>query len=77
MKNPFKKRIARLMNENFVNIKVDREERPDLDTVYMEAVQAITGSGGCNQKLFRILVSHNLPPFQGCDSHQKGTGQAI
>ncbi len=35
------KDIARLMNENFVNIKVDREERPDLDTVYMEAVQSI------------------------------------
>lgn len=33
--------IARLMNENFVNIKVDREERPDLDTVYMEAVQSL------------------------------------
>ncbi|MBI4334966.1 MAG: thioredoxin domain-containing protein, partial [Chloroflexi bacterium] len=37
---------ARLMNENFVNIKVDREERPDLDHIYMEAVQAITGRGG-------------------------------
>ena len=35
--------IARLMNENFVNIKVDREERPDLDAVYMEAVQTIPG----------------------------------
>src|SRR4030042_7146754 len=38
--------VARLMNQNFINIKVDREERPDLDTVYMEAVQSITGSGG-------------------------------
>src|SRR5512137_2323609 len=37
---------ARLMNKNFINIKVDREERPDLDVVYMEAVQALTGSGG-------------------------------
>ena len=35
--------IARIMNDNFVNIKVDREERPDLDAIYMEAVQAITG----------------------------------
>src|ERR1700738_1199986 len=34
------------MNELFVNIKVDREERPDVDAVYMEAVQSITGSGG-------------------------------
>ncbi|MGP4019685.1 thioredoxin domain-containing protein [Saccharopolyspora sp. 5N708] len=37
---------ARLMNENFVNIKVDREERPDIDAVYMEATQAMTGQGG-------------------------------
>ncbi len=38
--------IAKLMNENFVNIKVDREERPDIDQVYMTFVQATTGSGG-------------------------------
>ena len=38
-------RIAALMNELFVNVKVDREERPDLDAVYMQAVQAITGQG--------------------------------
>lgn len=37
---------ARLMNEHFVNIKVDREERPDIDAVYMEATQAMTGQGG-------------------------------
>ncbi|UQS27166.1 thioredoxin domain-containing protein [Amycolatopsis thermalba] len=37
---------ARLMNEHFVNIKVDREERPDLDAVYMTATQAMTGQGG-------------------------------
>jgi len=37
---------ARLMNELFVNIKVDREERPDIDSVYMEATQAMTGQGG-------------------------------
>ncbi|MBB5153483.1 thioredoxin domain-containing protein [Saccharopolyspora phatthalungensis] len=37
---------ARVMNENFVNIKVDREERPDIDAVYMEATQAMTGQGG-------------------------------
>src|SRR5215468_3360162 len=35
--------IARLMNDNFVNIKVDREERPDLDQIYMSAVQMMTG----------------------------------
>jgi uncharacterized protein len=38
--------IARLMNENFVNIKVDREERPDVDRLYMAFVQATTGGGG-------------------------------
>ncbi|HVW39934.1 MAG TPA: thioredoxin domain-containing protein [Amycolatopsis sp.] len=37
---------AKLMNENFVNIKVDREERPDIDAVYMTATQAMTGQGG-------------------------------
>ena len=38
--------VAKLMNENFINIKVDREERPDVDKVYMKAVQLITGNGG-------------------------------
>jgi uncharacterized protein YyaL (SSP411 family) len=38
--------IARLMNKLFVNIKVDREERPDLDQIYMNAVQLMTGHGG-------------------------------
>src|SRR5438876_666988 len=37
---------ARLMNEQFVCVKVDREERPDLDSIYMDAVQAMTGFGG-------------------------------
>ena len=38
--------VAAIMNQNFVNIKVDREERPDVDQVYMDAVQLMTGSGG-------------------------------
>ncbi|MDP2674321.1 MAG: thioredoxin domain-containing protein [Dehalococcoidia bacterium] len=38
--------IAQIMNEHFINVKVDREERPDLDTIYMQAVQAMTGRGG-------------------------------
>src|ERR671936_2902802 len=37
---------ASFMNEHFVSIKVDREERPDLDAIYMDAVQAMTGGGG-------------------------------
>jgi len=38
--------IAAILNRHFVNIKVDREERPDLDAVYMTAVQVLTGRGG-------------------------------
>jgi len=44
--------IAALMNELFINIKVDREERPDLDAVYMQAVQMMTGRGGWPMTVF-------------------------
>ncbi len=54
--------IARLMNENFVNVKVDREERPDLDAVYMEAVQAMTGQGGWPLNVF---LTPDGKPFYG------------
>ena len=54
--------IARLMNDNFINIKVDREERPDLDMVYMEAVQLITGSGGWPLTVF---LTPEGKPFYG------------
>ena len=53
---------ARLMNESFVNVKVDREERPDLDSIYMEAVQAFTGSGGWPLTVF---LTPDLKPFFG------------
>jgi uncharacterized protein len=43
---------ARLMNEHFINIKVDREERPDIDSIYMQAVQALTGHGGWPMTVF-------------------------
>jgi uncharacterized protein YyaL (SSP411 family) len=43
---------ARLMNELFVNVKVDREERPDVDAIYMEATQAMTGQGGWPMTVF-------------------------
>jgi len=43
---------ARLMNELYVNIKVDREERPDVDSVYMQAVQSMTGQGGWPMTMF-------------------------
>jgi uncharacterized protein YyaL (SSP411 family) len=44
--------IARLMNERFVCVKVDREERPDVDAIYMEAVQAMSGQGGWPMTVF-------------------------
>ncbi len=53
---------ARLMNESFVNIKVDREERPDVDRVYMTFVQATTGSGGWPMSVF---LTPDLKPFLG------------
>ena len=55
--------IAKLMNENFVNIKVDREERPDLDQIYMTAVQVMTGSGGWPLTIF--LLPNGEPIFGG------------
>ena len=54
---------AALMNELFVNIKVDREERPDLDAIYMRAVQSITGQGGW--PLTAFLTPQGLPYYGG------------
>src|ERR1700726_4344932 len=54
--------IAALMNEHFVNIKVDREERPDLDQIYMSAVMAMTGHGGWPMSVF---LTPELKPFYG------------
>lgn len=69
---------ARIMNENFVNIKVDREEHPDLDSLYMKAVQAMTGHAGWPLTVFATAKgvpfyggtyfppedSHGLPSFK-------------
>jgi uncharacterized protein YyaL (SSP411 family) len=54
--------IARLMNELFVNVKVDREERPDVDDVYMKAVQMLTGRGGWPMTVF---LTPEGKPFYG------------
>lgn len=54
--------IAALMNEYFINVKIDREERPDLDAIYMEAVQAISGSGGWPMNVF---LTPDKKPFYG------------
>lgn len=53
---------AAIMNEHFVNIKIDREERPDLDHIYMDAVQAMSGSGGWPLNVF---LTPDLKPFYG------------
>jgi uncharacterized protein YyaL (SSP411 family) len=54
---------ARLLNERFVSIKVDREERPDVDGIYMDAVQAMTGSGGWPMSVF--LTPQGKPFYAG------------
>jgi uncharacterized protein YyaL (SSP411 family) len=53
---------AAIMNEHFVNIKVDREERPDLDSIYMQAVVAMTGGGGWPMSVF---LTPDGTPFYG------------
>src|SRR3954465_6895442 len=57
---------ARVMNEHFVSVKVDREERPDLDSIYMDAVVALTGSGGWPMTVF--LTPAGEPFFGGTSS---------
>lgn len=54
---------AQMMNEMFINIKVDREERPDVDAIYMDAVQALTGSGGWPMTVF--LLPDGRPFYAG------------
>ena len=69
--------IAQIMNDHFINIKVDREERPDVDRVYMTFVQATTGSGGWPMNVF---LTPDLKPFFGgtyfppTDRLESGTG---
>ena len=55
--------IAKIMNANFISIKIDREERPDVDKVYMNAVQLMTGSGGW--PLNCIALPDGRPIFGG------------
>jgi len=54
--------VAAYMNTHFVNVKVDREERPDIDQIYMDALQAMTGSGGWPLNIFLLP---NGKPFYG------------
>ncbi|MEA2232557.1 MAG: uncharacterized protein QOD83_2373 [Solirubrobacteraceae bacterium] len=55
--------IAQLMNERFVCVKVDREERPDVDAIYMEAVQVMTGQGGWPLNVF--ITPEQVPFYAG------------
>ncbi|OWZ82680.1 thioredoxin domain-containing protein [Natranaerobius trueperi] len=53
-------KVAQILNENFISIKVDREERPDIDSIYMSACQAMTGQGGWPLTVF---LDHDKKPF--------------
>lgn len=54
--------VAQLMNENFINIKIDREERPDVDQIYMDAIQMMSGNGGWP---LNIIALPDGRPFWG------------
>jgi uncharacterized protein len=66
--------VAAVMNELFVNIKVDREERPDVDSIYMEAVQALTGHGGWPMTVF---LTPDKQPFYGGTYYPKEPRQGM
>ena len=66
---------AALMNERFVSIKVDREERPDVDAIYMDAVQAMTGQGGWPMTVF--LMPDGRPFYGGTYFPKTGRGGMI
>ena len=61
---------ARVMNDLFVNVKVDREERPDVDSIYMDAVQALTGRGGWPMTVFCTPTGE---PFYGGTYYPRDT----
>ncbi|TDH19793.1 thioredoxin domain-containing protein [Segetibacter sp. 3557_3] len=72
--------VAGIMNDRFVNIKIDREERPDIDHIYMDAVQAMTGSGGWPLNVF--LTPTGKPFFGGTyfppvRAHQRSTWREV
>ena len=62
--------VADALNRDFISIKVDREERPDVDAVYMEACQAFTGSGGW--PLTILMTPEQKPFFAGTDLPKRG-----
>lgn len=62
--------VAKLLNDNFISVKVDREERPDVDSVYMDVCQAVTGSGGW--PLTIIMTGDKKPFFAGTYFPKRG-----
>jgi len=66
--------IARAMNDGFVCVKVDREERPDVDEIYMTATQLLTRSGGWPNSLF---LTPDLKPFFAISGHAWMSGHFI
>ena len=67
--------IAELLNQYFISIKVDREERPDVDSIYMAVCQAFTGSGGWPTSIF--MTPDQKPFFAGTYFHRHSRGQMI
>src|SRR5919202_6263369 len=68
-------KVAKIMNENFVNIKVDREERPDLDDIYQRACQLATGTGGWPLSVF--LTPDQKPFYVGTYFPRDGSGYNV
>ena len=66
--------VAAILNESFIPIKVDREERPDIDDIYMNYVQATTGSGGWPLNVF---LTPNLEPVFGGTYWQGPTSSTL
>ena len=67
--------IAAVLNRSFVSVKVDREEYPDIDTIYMNVCRSLTGSGGWPLTLF--LTSDQKPFFAGTYFPKHGRGRRI
>lgn len=67
--------IAEILNNNFISVKVDREERPDIDSVYMKVCQALTGSGGW--PLTVIMTPEQKPFFAGTYFPKKDIGETL
>ena len=66
--------VAKIMNDNFINIKVDREERPDVDQVYMTALQLISGNGGWP---LNVITLPNGKPLYGGTYHTKDQWEKV